>query len=51
MDLMDTGSGEEGEGKTNGESGIEAYTLPYIKYIANGSLLYDSRNSNGDSTT
>ena len=29
--LMDTGSGEEGEGGTNGESNMEAYTLPCVK--------------------
>ena len=26
----------------NGESSKNAYTLPYIKYIASGNLLYDS---------
>ena len=29
--LMDMGSGEEGQGGTNGESSMEAYTLPYVK--------------------
>ena len=51
MDLMDTGSREEGEGKTNGESRMEAYTLPYVKQIASGNLLYDSGNSNQGSMT
>ena len=26
-------------------------TLPYVKHIANGNLLYDSENSNQDSVT
>ena len=38
--------GGEGEGEMNGESSMEAYTLPYVKQIANGNLLYDSGNSN-----
>ena len=38
--------GEEGEGEMNGESSMEAYTLPYVKQIANGHLLYDPGNSN-----
>ena len=42
----DTGSGEEGEGEMNGESNVEAYTLPYVKQMANGNLLFDSGNSN-----
>ena len=42
---------EEGEGGTNGESSTETYTLPYVKQIANGNLLYDSRNSNQGSAT
>ena len=29
-----------------GESSMDAYTLPYVKYIANAYLLYDSGNSN-----
>ena len=28
---MDNGGGEEGEGKMNGESSMEAYTLTYVK--------------------
>ena len=32
------GQGEEGEGGKNGESSMEAYTLPYVKQIANGNL-------------
>ena len=34
----------EGEGGTNRERSIETYTLPYVKEIASGSLMYDSRN-------
>ena len=45
--LMDKGwGGEEGEGEMNGENSMEAYTLPYVKQIANGKLLYDSENAN-----
>ena len=29
--LMDKGWGEEGEGEIYGESGMEAYTLTYVK--------------------
>ena len=29
--LMDKSEGEEGEGEMNGESIMEAYTLPYVK--------------------
>ena len=44
---MDKGwGGEEGEGEMNGENSMEAYTLPYVKQIANGNLLYDSENAN-----
>ena len=28
---MDKGGGEEGEGEINGESGMDAYTLTYVK--------------------
>ena len=28
---MDMGGGEEGEDEMNGESSVEAYTLPYVK--------------------
>ena len=28
------------------ESGIETYTLSYVKWIANGNLPYNSGNSN-----
>ena len=31
---MDTVGGEEGEGEANGESNMEAYTLPCVKQIA-----------------
>jgi len=41
--LMDTlGSWGKEEGGMNGESSMEIYTLPYVKSIANGNLLYDS---------
>ena len=30
---------------------MEIYALPYVKYIANGNLLYDSGNSNQSSVT
>ena len=40
---MDTG--EEGEGKTNWEIVIDAYTLPHVKEIADGNLLYNTGNS------
>ena len=45
------GGREEGEGETNGESSMETYTLPYVKEIANGSLLYDSGNLKRGSVT
>ena len=32
----------EGEGGMIWENSIETYTLPYVKEIANGSLLYDA---------
>ena len=48
---MDTGGGEEGEGEMNGESSKEACTLPYVKQIAHGNLLYESGNSNQGSIT
>ena len=49
--LMDTVAEEEGEGEMYGESTMEAYTLPYVKEIANGSLLYDSGNLKRGSVT
>ena len=30
----------------NGESSMDAYTLPYVKQTTNGNLLYDSKNAN-----
>ena len=36
----------EGEGRMNWDSGIETYTLPYVKQIASGNLLYDTGSSN-----
>ena len=38
-------------GKKNGQSGMEAYTLPQVKEIANGNLLNDSGNSDLGSVT
>ena len=35
----------------NGDSSMEAHTLPYVKQIANGNLLYDSGNPNRGSIT
>ena len=35
----------------NGESSMETYTLPYVKQIASGNLLYNSGNSNQGSVT
>ena len=43
--------GKEEEGEMKRENSMEAYTLPYAKQIANRNLLYDSGNSNWDSTT
>ena len=34
---MDTG--REGEGGMNGESTLEMYALPYVKWIASGNVL------------
>ena len=36
----------EGTGGRYGESSIGTYTLPYIKWIASGNLLYDAASSN-----
>ena len=36
----------EGKGGMYGESSIGTYTLPYIKWIARGNLLYDAASSN-----
>ena len=36
----------EGEGEVNRENTMEIYTLPYIKQITSGNLLYDARSSN-----
>ena len=47
---MDMG-GREGEGGTKGESSMEIYTLPHVKQINSGNLLYDSGNSNQGSVT
>ena len=45
------GGGEERESGVNGESSMEAYTLPCVKQITNGNLLYDTENSNWGSMT
>ena len=45
------GGGEERESGVNGESSMEAYTLPCVKQITNGNLLYDTGNSNWGSMT
>ena len=37
--------------RLNGGSRMEAYTLPHVKSVANGNLLYDSGNSNQGSVT
>ena len=42
--------GEEKSGM-NGESSMETYTLPYVKQITSGNLLYDSGKSNWGSMT
>ena len=48
---MDKGQEEKGEGEVNGECSVEERALPYVKYIANGNLPYDSANSNWGSIT
>ena len=35
-----------GEGGTHGETSMETYTLPYVKYIVSGNSLYDAGRSN-----
>ena len=40
---MDTG---EGVGGMNFKSSMETYTLPYVKYIFSGNLLYAAGSSN-----
>ena len=42
--------GEEGEGGMYKRVAWK-HTLPYVKYIANGNLLYGSENSNQGSVT
>ena len=37
--------GGEGEGGTNGESGMDTYKLPYVKQTASGNLPCDSGSS------
>ena len=48
------GHGELGRKETTGcmETVTRKHTLPYVKQIANGNLMYDSANSNcGSGTT
>ena len=45
------GEWEEGEGGVYEGNNMETDTLLYVKYITNGNLLYDSRNSNQGSVT
>ena len=45
-DLWSQWLGEEGESGMNGESNTEPNTLPSVKQIVKGNLLYDSGNSN-----
>ena len=47
--LVSMGGGGEGEGRKNGESGMEMCILPYVNQIASGDLLYDAENSDRDS--
>ena len=47
---MDMGEGEKGKVRCM-ERIIWKFTLPYVKQIANGNLLYDSGNSNMGSVT
>ena len=43
---MNKSWGEEEEGEMNGKSSMEAYTLPYVKYVDSRNLLYDTGNAN-----
>ena len=45
------GHREEGEGGTDGESGMETSTSPYVTLIASGNFLYDLGSSNRNSVT
>ena len=36
----------EGEGGMTGENSIETCTLPYVKHVVSGNLLYDVGSSN-----
>ena len=45
------GHGGEGESGANWESSMEAYTLPYVKQIASGNVLYDAGSSGWCSVT
>ena len=39
---MDTRQREEGEDGTNGESSMETYTLPYVKWITSPGSMHDT---------
>ena len=41
-----SGPAGEGEGGTNSKSSTETYTLPCVKQIASGKLLYNTRELN-----
>ena len=41
--LADTG--EEGEGRANSKSNTDIYTLPCVKQLASGKLLYNTASS------
>ena len=41
----------KGEGGTDGESSSETYTLPYVKQMTSGDLVYDSGCSNQGSVS
>ena len=41
----------EAEGGVNGEGSMETYTLPYIKLVASGNLLWDTGSSTQCSVT
>ena len=40
---MNAGGGQEGEGETNGEGGMETHTLTDVKQTARGNLLQQAQ--------
>ena len=42
---VDTGERRVGEGRINWETSIDIYTLPRVKCLAGGNLLYSTRSS------